>query len=182
LVPISPPEALRLRATIAGLEPEHRQRVLERFRAAAQRLDQAGLAAALRPGLRADSGAGSDRRALGLAYFALGLACPFLEAESCSIHAERPLACREYLVSSDPSHCAQPAAATTIVLELPRRLSVIFAQLCAQLRADRSPPLPTWLALIQALDETLCADAAVTDPRFPGGELFEQLIARLAAP
>jgi hypothetical protein len=33
-------------------------------------------------------------------YFLQGVACPFLEAESCGIHPDRPLACREYLVTS----------------------------------------------------------------------------------
>ncbi|CAN5782160.1 hypothetical protein BH24ACI3_BH24ACI3_10840 [soil metagenome] len=41
-------------------------------------------------------------------YFAEGIACPFLEDESCSIHEVRPLACREYLVSSPPANCSQP--------------------------------------------------------------------------
>ena len=32
--------------------------------------------------------------------------CPFLEDESCSIHPERPLVCREYLVTSPAELCA----------------------------------------------------------------------------
>lgn len=39
-------------------------------------------------------------------YFAAGIPCPFLEEESCSIHADRPVACREYLVTSPAEHCA----------------------------------------------------------------------------
>ena len=35
-----------------------------------------------------------------LEYFFEGVACPFLEEESCSIHQDRPVACREYLVTS----------------------------------------------------------------------------------
>ena len=40
------------------------------------------------------------------AYFSQGVACPFLEQESCSIHADRPIACREYLVTSPAERCA----------------------------------------------------------------------------
>ncbi len=41
-------------------------------------------------------------------YFHLGIACPFLEDESCSIHADRPISCREYLVTSPAVNCADP--------------------------------------------------------------------------
>ncbi len=39
-------------------------------------------------------------------YFRLQIACPFLENESCSIHQTRPIACREYLVTSPPEFCS----------------------------------------------------------------------------
>ncbi len=40
-------------------------------------------------------------------YFNEGISCPFLEDESCSIHAVRPLVCREYLVTSPPENCSR---------------------------------------------------------------------------
>jgi Fe-S-cluster containining protein len=50
-------------------------------------------------------------------YFALGIPCPFLEDESCSIHPQRPLICREYLVTSDPALCHDaPERARTVKL------------------------------------------------------------------
>ncbi len=52
-------------------------------------------------------------------YFYEGIACPFLEEESCSIHADRPLACREYLVTSAAEHCARPSVETIRMVELP---------------------------------------------------------------
>ncbi len=45
-------------------------------------------------------------------YFFEGVACPFLENESCSIHESRPLACREYLVTSPAENCSNPSAET----------------------------------------------------------------------
>ena len=39
-------------------------------------------------------------------YFTYQVACPFLENESCSIHESRPIACREYLVTSSPEYCS----------------------------------------------------------------------------
>jgi len=61
----------------------------------------------------------SDRE-LSLAYFALRIPCPFLEDESCSIHAERPLVCREYLVTSPPELCAGPAQEGVTPVAVPK--------------------------------------------------------------
>ncbi len=53
-----------------------------------------------------------------LEYFYEGVACPFLENESCSIHQDRPVACREYLVTSPAENCAKPTAQTVKVVDL----------------------------------------------------------------
>jgi Fe-S-cluster containining protein len=90
LVPVSRTEGERLLEEIKALPPGRQQRLRERFAAAEAKVTAAGL------GERA----GRSDRELSLAYFALGIACPFLEDESCSIHPVRPLVCREYLVTS----------------------------------------------------------------------------------
>lgn len=51
-------------------------------------------------------------------YFYEGVPCPFLENESCSIHPDRPIACREYLVTSPAENCKSPTAETIRVLDL----------------------------------------------------------------
>jgi len=53
-----------------------------------------------------------EARQLGVEYFAQHVACPFLEDESCSIHSDRPLACREYLVTSPALNCERPSEST----------------------------------------------------------------------
>ena len=60
------------------------------------------------------------KRAIGVAmeYFYEGVPCPFLEDESCSIHPDRPVACREYLVTSPAENCKNPTAETIRVLDL----------------------------------------------------------------
>lgn len=98
LVPISRTEGERLLSTVAALPEERRTSLEGRFAAA-----EAALAAA---GLKERKG--RPDRELSTAYFALGIPCPFLEEESCSIHPDRPLVCREYLVTSPPELCAGP--------------------------------------------------------------------------
>ena len=54
------------------------------------------------------------------AYFALGIPCPFLEEESCSIHPDRPLVCREYLVTSPAELCAGPTQEGVTPVPVPK--------------------------------------------------------------
>jgi Fe-S-cluster containining protein len=92
VVPLSPPEAYLLKERVQAM-PEAGQAVLhERFAKVAQGLENGGLGDSPLFSMAAD-------------YFRLDLDCPFLVDESCSIHAMRPLACREHLVVSPMVHC-----------------------------------------------------------------------------
>lgn len=98
LVPVSRTEGERLLQIVEAMPAERREALKERFAAAQAAIEEAGLK---------DRQERSDRE-LSTAYFALGVPCPFLEDESCSIHPERPLVCREYLVTSPAELCAGP--------------------------------------------------------------------------
>jgi len=98
LVPISRTEGEALLALVEAMPKERRKAVRSRFAAAEAAIAEAGLA---------ERGTRSDRE-MSVAYFALGVPCPFLEDESCSIHPDRPLVCREYLVTSPAELCAGP--------------------------------------------------------------------------
>lgn len=60
----------------------------------------------------------SERQELVMEYFHQGIPCPFLENEACSIHSDRPLACREYLVTSPAENCSRPTAKNINLVEL----------------------------------------------------------------
>lgn len=98
LVPVSRTEGERLLQVVEAMPSEQRKTLLARFAAAESAIEAAGL----------KERQGRSDRELSTAYFALGVACPFLEDESCSIHPERPLVCREYLVTSPAALCAGP--------------------------------------------------------------------------
>jgi Fe-S-cluster containining protein len=110
LVPISRTEGERLLSTVAALPAERRAVLESRFAAA-----EAALAAA---DLKERKGR-ADRE-LSTAYFALGIPCPFLEEESCSIHPDRPLVCREYLVTSPAELCAGPKQEGVMPVPVPK--------------------------------------------------------------
>ena len=110
LVPVSRTEGERLLQLIEAMPADRRQALTARFAAAEAAIDGAGLK---------ERGGRSDRE-LSVAYFAQGIPCPFLEDESCSIHPERPLVCREYLVTSPAELCAGPAQEGVTPVAVPK--------------------------------------------------------------
>jgi Fe-S-cluster containining protein len=120
-VPITPTEARTIAAWMEE-QPEERQAVLrERFRQAAAKLEESGVAERIRQAARV--GDSAEVHGLGLRYFALGLTCPFLEEERCTIHPIRPLRCREYLAVSPAENCGHPESATIVSIKPPLLLS-----------------------------------------------------------
>ncbi|MBN9087577.1 MAG: YkgJ family cysteine cluster protein [Reyranella sp.] len=117
LVPISRTEGEALLALIEAMPRERRKAVRTRFAAAEAAIARAGLA---ERATRSDRESARSDRALSLAYFALGVPCPFLEKESCSIHPDRPLVCREYLVTSPAELCAGPAQEGVTPVPVPK--------------------------------------------------------------
>ena len=104
-VPIAASEARAVVRHVAAMPEPRRSIIKSRFAAARAALDAAGVdhaATAL------NESTIEARLALGMTYFRAGVACPFLEDENCSIHPVRPLACREYLVTSPAENCRNP--------------------------------------------------------------------------
>ena len=134
VVPVSPPEAWMLADLIAAMPPQRRAAVQARF-------------ADSRDALQRNFSPHHALFAIANEYFALGIACPFLENESCSIHADRPSVCREYMVTTPANMCAHLHSGAAIV-SLSLRISQCLAQVAAQVLGTA----PTSIALVSALD------------------------------
>ncbi|MBK8768524.1 MAG: YkgJ family cysteine cluster protein [Burkholderiaceae bacterium] len=171
LVPVSGTEARAIHALVHAMPPARRDAMLVRFRDAIEHLRQAGLLERLRGFDRLSD---TERSAMGLDYFRARLPCPFLEDEMCSIHAERPVICREFLVTSDPRHCAEPSPATTRRVRLDARISRGLAALDAPPAERRAP---TWIALTLALEWT---DAQPAEATRPATQLLQDLFSHLS--
>ncbi len=110
LVPISRTEGEGLLDLIEAMPAARRGEIERRLAAAEAALREAGIA---------ERGGRTDRQ-WSVAYFAARVPCPFLEDESCSIHADRPLVCREYLVTSPPELCAGPVQDGVVPSKVPK--------------------------------------------------------------
>ena len=118
LVPLSQTEAHILRELVLDLPEARRREVLRRFAEAREKVLAAGMLDTLLEPKRLQGKSDGESEAFHNAYFALKLACPFLEDESCSIHPERPLICRQYLVTNPSEACDTPSAETISKLPL----------------------------------------------------------------
>lgn len=168
VVPLAAVEARAIAALVAAMPDARRAEVTTRFDNARATLAAAGVTT------RAAEIAAMDRPArdaYGRAYFRLGLACPFLEDENCSIHPDRPLACREYLVTSPASACADPADASIRPVPLAGRASAAVTWRGKEIEGHGT------VMLVDALD--WAATHPAPEPEYPGIELALSTIAQL---
>jgi len=142
-VPVSLPEAFLLYEMLAGQPDEKKKIVLSRFEAARERLQEHGFADR---SLQSDAETGAVV-GLALDYFKLNIPCPFLEAESCSIHTHRPMSCREHLVTSPADLCKIPDHPEIRGIDASVSLTQSFALLYAGLAQEPPMILPLPLAL-----------------------------------
>jgi Fe-S-cluster containining protein len=171
LVAISEVEARRIAKVVAEMPEPRRTQVLERFAAGRQQLDRAGLLRRLRYN---DKLTDDDYLKLCIDYFEQGVACPFLENESCGIYAERPITCREYLVTSPAEYCSSPKT------EPVRRVKIPLPVFNAVARW-RVPPTAhhweRWVPLILAPDWAEKHPDTATPQ--PGVDLLRELLDHL---
>jgi Fe-S-cluster containining protein len=160
LVPITEPEAHALRELVDGMPEPRRTSIMQRMRAVRERLAECDL---LDPLLQPDSPEPVMLRELGLRYFQLGIPCPFLEDEACSIHEHRPIACREYLVTSPAEHCAAPSADTVRMVTMPGRVSTAITRM--------QPGRTAWVPLAIAVE---WAGSREEEPAQPARAIVER--------
>ena len=170
LVPISTIEARAISALVQAMEEPRRSALMARFDDACRRMEAAGLMDRLRNMSR---GTREELNAFGLDYFHRGVPCPFLEDESCSIHLDRPVICREFLVTSEARHCADPSPQTIRRIEL----GVHVSRALPALEAPEVAPAMPWIPLILALEWT---ESHPEDTERPGPELLQALFGRLS--
>jgi Fe-S-cluster containining protein len=140
LVPVSFFEAEALADWFSTLPEERRGDLEARFHRALLALRDAGVIEKILD----ERWSLEEEAAIQLAvdYFSAGVPCPFLENESCSIHPIRPLACREYLVTSPPVLCEDPSMNQVAGVQMPLKLSRVLYTLGQQLAQDRRGWIP----------------------------------------
>ena len=171
LIAVSQVEAKRISDVVQALPEPQKGTVLRRFSEARDRLERASLLEQLEMPERCTK---DEYARLVGEYFRLGIACPFLAQQSCSIYEERPLTCREHLVTSPPSLCAQLGS------EGVRKVKLPFAVFNAMARVgipSQGALSEKWVPLILAPE---WAKTHTAPPEIkPGLELLQELLAHV---
>lgn len=118
LVPATDHEALYLMNVVRSMPEERRTAVMARFEEGQAKLRDARLLDGILDFLRHRVHKNDEYKAIQKLYFGLDISCPFLEDESCSIHPHRPIACRQYSVTSPPDLCEKVFAPGTVLDEI----------------------------------------------------------------
>ncbi|MDT4332640.1 YkgJ family cysteine cluster protein [Methylomonas sp. MED-D] len=128
VVPLAEFEAYQIAGLVEQIPEPKRSAIKQRFADGCAKLDEIDWLGQLERML-AEGTTHEAVQTHALRYFHSGVACPFLEAESCSIHPVRPLACREYLVTSPAEHCRNPTPEHVKHIELKFQVSKIVRKL-----------------------------------------------------
>jgi Fe-S-cluster containining protein len=144
MVPLSVPEAFRLRDDVSALPAGQRRSVQQSCLAAAKKIleavpqDFAGSEPA-----PADIQTHTSR--LGGWYAGLRLPCPFLSDGLCTSYQTRPIACREHLVTGSAALCRGDGADEPSVAPAPVSVLECLGRLAAEL--EQSEPEAVMLPL-----------------------------------
>lgn len=76
---------------------------------------------------------GSEIRSISNWYSTLQQPCPFLRNDSCTIYAERPIVCRDWLVTGTASQCQVSTVDALMPVEMPIKLGDILRRVVGEL-------------------------------------------------
>lgn len=151
LVPLSVPEAFRLKDDISILPDNIRKSIWE------QSLDIARKILESKPPelffqqynmLESDQ---IDLNSLSNWYSNLNIACPFLKNDLCSIYKQRPLACREHFIKGPAAACSGGHAEAEVI-DIPIQMPVILGKLAAEFERRSTEAVILPLTLIWTED------------------------------
>jgi len=148
LVPLSVPEALRLKEETAA-EPAYRRESMSRaYLLAARRiLSQEPPKPFMREIAEALPPSPLDLSLVSDWYGGLRLPCPFLYDGVCTIYEQRPLACREYFVNGSAKACSGQRGVAEVI-EMPVQLPNALGQLASELEGTSVEAVILPLALV----------------------------------
>jgi len=142
-VPLAEIEVYHIARLVSNLPESRRTQIEEAFKAGAAHFEGMGWFDRL-----AKCEEESTLHAAILDYFFQSIPCPFLTEGSCSIYEDRPIACREYLVTSDYRNCSEPYADKVLPIPLPINVSDGIRNISR----GTNLPVKNFIPFIQALE------------------------------
>lgn len=129
LVPLSIAEAFWLKDQIAAVPTGRREVILHSFLAKAKRI----LGCRLPDNLDIADSDNVRLQTISDWYREFNLSCPFLSHNICTIYGERPLVCRECIVTSDSCFCKTDSRSEPEAVSLPVSIAEVLANVSSEL-------------------------------------------------
>lgn len=141
-VPISETEVYQIAELVEAMDEPRRTEIKERFAAAVEHFDTINWYERFNEHRRLAPEKEPDEAVregidIVMEYFRQGIPCPFLENESCSIHQNRPVVCREYLVTNPAENCSNPSPTTIRLVDLLIKPSKALRRVGSKGKIDR---------------------------------------------
>ncbi len=175
LIAISHAEAVSIGERLQTMPASQQLEVRQRFAENTESLRASGLWDRLADASN-DSHEQQDK-ALPLDYFQSHLNCPFLKDDTCTIYQDRPLGCREYLVTSPAENCDDPWSES--IDGIKPLVSLSSALMRFPDRDDSEParfiPLPLLLAWLENHGDE-------PQPDYEGPEILQFFLKRFGQP
>lgn len=171
LVPLSVAEVYRLQNEFLQMPDTHRMPVLKSYIEAAKKILNGKAQKILQNS--------DDLQKISDWYAGLGIQCPFLSNGICSIYEMRPLACREYYVSSRPERCKNNSTHDPNIVHLPVSILESIGTLVQRLEQSQVEAVILPMALVD-IDE-FCTRSKKTWPAVQMINLFLDIIEENAA-
>jgi Fe-S-cluster containining protein len=147
-VPLAEIETHQVAELVEAMPEPRRAEIKERFKRAWQHFANIGWLDRLDASA---AGTHEERQRLAGEYYRENVPCPFLEDESCLIHENRPLACREYLVTSPAEHCFALDGEKIKMVNLPAKPSETVREITNSENLNR---IVNFVPLVLALEWT----------------------------
>jgi Fe-S-cluster containining protein len=176
LVRISLPEAFFLAERIQETPQPRRRGLLARFDRVREVLQREWLYEDLKGGLTSAQVDITYPHRLYLfsrRYLELGMPCPFLEDDACSIYPYRPTTCRQYVVTSPPSRCVNPFIENTNRVPLDLDVPDLIAEVTSELLGK-----PPRLMALSLAPEWAAQNEGLARLRWPRQELVRRLVGK----
>ncbi len=172
LIPLSAPEAFAVRDWVRSRPGPQQAQIIARLAETKVLLLSHGIWQRLSELCEASDYPGDDALdEINRRYYALRLACPFLDEEVCTIYDERPAACRELLVTSPADRCEDLIANPVDTIPTPLRMSTVLGLLWQNLTSTSTRLIPLPLALDWAENHVRASERM-----WKGTQLFDQAL------
>ncbi len=148
IVPLSVPEAFRLKEDISNTPENHRETIWNNcLQTARLILKQKPPESFTQQPADISQPNPADLNLLSDWYSNLNISCPFLHEDLCTIYEQRPLACREHFIAGSATACSGGHAGAE-VLNIPIQMTTVLGRLAAEIEGTDVEAIMLPLSLI----------------------------------